>query len=320
MTSSSLRGRKRGVKSAFFCIFALFLLALFLRNPRVASEAVIDALKKCAGLLIPSLFPLMVVAEIAVESGAIERLTKPVSSVVAKILGIKKEAVAPLFLGLVGGYTTSVGGALSLLGSDKISKSDCERIIALSSLPSLSFLTGFVGLGVLKNSTDGWILWGVAVFSALILGFFTRKSTQKADATLIKTESKSSASPSKIIVGAISHSAYSMLLICACVIFFSALIAALSFPLDTLGIPKNAQKIILGALEITSGTLACADIPSHSLRACACGAMIGWSGLSVHFQIVALCDGYGLSFKKYFLLKAIQGLLCATISFLIFKN
>ena len=51
----------------------------------------------------------------------------------------------------------------------------------------------------------------------------------------------------------------------------------------------------------------------------ACGLFIGWSGLSVHFQIISLCDGYDLSFKKYFAFKAIQGLICCFLSLIAFK-
>ena len=110
-----------------------------------------------------------------------------------------------------------------------------------------------------------------------------------------------------------------MLLICSCVIFFYALIAALRFPLDAVGIPESAQGIVLGSLEITNGVLECVGIPSRSLRAAACGAIVGWSGLSVHFQIISLCDGLGLSFKKYFIFKALQGILTAAISYLVFR-
>ena len=91
MTFGTSRERKMSINSIFFCLFTLFLLALFLKNPIVASDAVIEALKKCGHLLIPSLFPLMVASEIAVESGSVEYFTKPLSGIVAKILGIKKD-------------------------------------------------------------------------------------------------------------------------------------------------------------------------------------------------------------------------------------
>ena len=40
-----------------------------------------------------------------------------------------------------------------------------------------------------------------------------------------------------------------------------------------------------------------------------CALAVGWSGLSVHFQIMSICDGCAVSFRPYFASKAAQGLL-----------
>lgn len=330
MTVKKKQYQKWAFGEIFFTISAIFLLLLLLKNPELAADAVSSALLQCAKLLIPSLFPIMVASEIAVESGAAEFITRPLNGLLARILGVKKEAASPYFLGLLGGYTTSVCGILSLYKNGKISKEDCERMVALSSLPSLSFLTGFAGNGIFKSTTIGWILWAISIFSTLILGFFTQKRHKKGkltagrihpvmrDENSKKAISKSAISASKIIVGAISHSAGAMIVICGCVVFFSTLIAVLHCPIDALNMPENIQNLALGSLEITNGISSTASISPLSLRAASCGFFIGWSGLSVHFQIISLCDGYDLSFKKYFLYKAIQGAICCLVSWIVF--
>lgn len=331
MTAKKKQYQKWAFGEIFFIIASFFLLLLLLKNPTLAADAVSSALLQCAKLLIPSLFPIMVASEIAVESGAAELITRPLNGLLSRALGVKKEAASPYFLGLLGGYTTSVCGTLSLYKSGRISKEDCERMIALSSLPSLSFLTGFVGSGIFKNTTVGWILWAISVFSTLILGFLTRKRHTKGtfeaegicstarDEKCEKATCKSPLSASKIIVGAISHSASAMIVICACVVFFSTLISVLHYPFDALRISENMQKLTFGALEITSGISSTASISPLSMRAASCGFFIGWSGLSVHFQIISLCDGYGLSFKKYFIYKTIQGAICCLIAWVVFR-
>ena len=42
-------------------------------------------------------------------------------------------------------------------------------------------------------------------------------------------------------------------------------------------------------------------------------AFAGWSGISVHCQIMTLCGGRGLSFRPYLIAKAVQGVLCGLI-------
>ena len=320
---------KLSFSEIFVILSSIFLLLLLLKNPALTQESVFISLKKCAVFLIPSLFPMMVVSEITMESGAIERLTRPLNKIVSRILGIEKEAAPPFFLGLVGGYTTSSGGALSLYKSGRISKRDCERVIALSSLPSLSFLTGFVGTGIFQSARIGWILWGISVASALILGLLTqskkalsneKRAFKKDYPNNICTSIANTPSFSKIIVGAISHSATSMLIICACVIFFSALIDALHYPLSSLKLSKNAELMILGSLELTNGISSCTELTFLTPQICSAAFFIGWSGLCVHFQIMSICENAELSFKKYFIFKALQGIVCALLAFVIFSN
>lgn len=322
MTSKKISRIKMGFSEKLFITGSLFLLVLLLKNPRATASSVSLSLKQCATMLIPSLFPLMIASEIALNCGAIDCVTRPLSKISARILGVNKKAVAPFFLGLIGGYTASVGGALSLYRTGEISKNDCERIIALSSIPSLSFMTGFVGSAMFGSTNVGWTLWAITVFSAVITGFFTRwiKGTQSASASSFCTLSPPVKSYSRIVVEAISHSAYSMLIICACVVFFSVFLDILKSPLQCLNLPENIQKFILGTFEITNGVSICAGMDSSPLKVSLCAFMIGWSGLSVHCQIIALSDGECLSFKRYFLFKAIQGLISMILTLIIFNK
>ena len=318
--SISSKNIKLSFCEGFTIVLSVFLLCLLLKDPKGANISVSNALKICASTLIPSLFPLMVASEILIESGTLELLTKPLRPIFSKMLKVSEKAVSPYFLGLVGGYTTSVGGALSLYKNGQISKQDCERVIALSSLPSLSFLTGFVGVGVLQSSTSGWILWAIAIISTLIIGFFSKKSRvahQTQNERVGMTDLRRP-SPSKIIVGAISHSAYAMLLICACVVFFSTLVHTLHPLLHSIGIQDTAELVLLGSFEITQGVTSTKSISNSTLQAAFCAFFVGWSGLSVHFQIISLCDGYDLSYKKYFIIKLAQGIVCLLLTLLVF--
>ena len=319
--------------SEAFSIFAsVFLFSILLKSPTIASASVISSLKQCSAFLIPSLFPLMTVSEIATECGAIDFLCRPFKSTVGKIFGIDRNATSPFFLGLVGAYTTSVSSAVSLYKSGKISKADCERILSLSCLPSLAFLTVFVGSGTFNNTTIGWILWLICIASTVILAFFERvmnkiskrkhpreyKNEGVNDILFNKSVNQNRKRFSKIVVDAISHSAQAMLIICACVVFFSTLISALQYPLEHIGISRVISFALLGSLELTNGISACQSVDNPLLKMELVSFFIGWSGLSIHFQIISLCDGANLSFKRYFIFKLLQGITCAILSLTVF--
>ncbi len=309
------RVRKLNFKSGFSAVASIFILLLMIKNSSLAYEVVVSALKTCAGMLIPSLFPLMVASEIATKTGAIDLIGKRLLSPLARLFGMSKTAVSPFLLGLVGGYTTSCTSAVHLYESGRITKRECESIIALSGMPSMAFLSSFVGSTLFKNSTVGWIMWGATVVSSILCGILNRfhllNKQRDADAfSFPKAEKKSFSS---IAIGAIIHSAYAMLTVCACVVFFSVLIELLSIALSQLGISGAPSDTLLGALEITQAVKYASSLTDTRLGIILTAFYVGWSGLSVHFQTIALCDGCGLSFKRYFLLKAIQGTLCAVL-------
>lgn len=324
MTKKPKRNSKNKISfgEAFTIVGSVFLFALLLKNAPLVSEEAANALKICATLLIPSLFPLTVASEIVAATGALERITDFIRGGIAKILGIKKSAAAPYFLGVLGGYTASCKSAVTLYEHGKINDNDCESVIAISNMPSLAFLTGFVGTEILQNTTDGWIMWSITVFSTFILGFINRFWNKiSLNISPVVSDFKAT-SPnrklSKIIVEAISHSAQAMLVICACVVFFSVLIRVLELALISIEMPTEARRILLGALEITYGVKECREVKNELIKRVLCAFFIGWSGLCVHFQVISLCERVNFSFKKYFVLKFMQGLICAGLTFIVF--
>ena len=312
---------KLGFKASITFLGSVFLFALLLKNSSLASTEVSHALGVCANMLIPALFPLTVASEILTNTGAIEKLTNKISFPISKILGVSKNATVPYFLGLFGGYTSSCKSAVLLYQSGKISKNDCESIIAMSNMPSFAFMTGFIGLGIFCDSTIGWILWSITILSTLALGvinnFFFNKSIPIYKCDNIKP--KQTRGFSRIVVDAIAHSTHAMIIICACVVFFSVLIAVLKLYLNEIPISEQTKNIILGTLEITNGISSCSIIENVSTRALACAFLVGWSGLCVHFQVIALCEDTDISFKKYFIFKALQGVICTLLSLIIFS-
>ena len=320
MTKKQKPSVKLGFTESVSIIAAFFLFTLLIKNSSLASNEVLKALKACGNMLIPSLFPLTVASEILTNTGAIEKLSQKVSSPIAKILGVNKNAVAPYLLGLFGGYTSSCKSAVLLYQNGKISKRDCESIIALSNIPGLAFMTGFIGIGIFGSVSIGWKLWLIAVLSTLILGFINSVFFNKnsPDCSFTVNAPRSEKSLSRIIVDAIGHSAYTMLIICACVVFFSVLIAVLSVYLSEFHLPQELKNILLGSLEITNGISDTAFIDNLSARVLYCAFLVGWSGLCVHFQIIALCEDADISFKKYFVFKALQGIICTLLALIVF--
>ena len=312
------RDKKTQFGAGFSAVASIFLLLMLIKNSSLAYREVIFALKMCGEMLIPSLFPLMVASEIATQTGALEKIGKHLLLPLGHIFGVNTAAIVPFLLGIVGGYTTSCTSAVHLLEVGKISKSDCESIIALSSMPSLAFLCNFVGGSLFQNSTIGWALWGITVLSSLICGIINKIffSQKKIDIQNYESPHLAKKSFSSISIHAIVHSAGAMLTICASVVFFSVLIEVLGFVLTDLKIPQMFGESMLGLLEITHAVNFASSFSENKIALALAAFYVGWSGFSVHFQIIALCDGHGLSYKRYFIFKTLQAFLCLVMTFL----
>lgn len=327
MTAKTAK-RKRipALRSLAITLLSLTLVAALIKNSEAAGERARLSLSLCAQMLLPSLFPLTVAGEIATLCGALEKISRAVSAPLSKLLGMSRIALSPYLLGLVGGYASSSRSALLLLENGSIDADECERVIALSNIPSLAFLTGFVGGGICNDTGVGIRIWMITVASGIISAVITAPLFPKNNRKIKKEELRAPVQNNDIRVGrivssAISHGAQTMISICACVVFFSVLIGLLESAAARLGIRSDISDLVLGALEMTEGVRRSAKIADTSKRAVLCSAYSGWSGLCIHLQVISICDtriGKQLRFSRYFLIKATQGLVSAAIAAIVF--
>ena len=299
-----------------FCLMSAFCLVLVLRNADAAVDYMGRGLTLCATTVIPSLFPFMVISELLVASGAGEALGRLFSRVMKWIFGLSGGGASALFLGSVCGFPVGARTAVSLYDRNVISKSECEHLLTFVSNPSSAFLITAVGVSLFGNRKLGMILYAVVLGSGFLVGFLARFFLRRRDEPVEHPHF-----PSGLHVGgvqtftkAVTSSADGMMTVCAFVIFFSALTGVMGSVLH----PETAVGEVLytclcGFLEMTGGISLASALQEGGMGMILTAAFAGWSGISVHCQIMTLCGGRGLSFRPYFIAKAVQGVLCGRI-------
>lgn len=304
-----------------------FLFALFMRNSHIALEYVRDGISVCLNTLIPSLFPYLILSDMA----AVLPLTDMVGNILKRpmtsLFGVSGAGACSFILGTLCGFPIGAKSAVKLYDEGKLQRYECEKLIALCSIPSISFTVNVVGLSVFGSTSVGWIFWICAVSSSVISGIFNnfllRKkhlgNLSKNDIMYSDRYTNAKKSSAGIFVGAIERSAKSTLLICSYVIFFSCLTGSIGLLLSRLEAPSILNNIIGGLLELTCGAKASVSVSNLCLRTVMCGVFIGWSGISVHLQIFSICSGRGLDFSSFIAMKLLQGALCGAMMFSIFN-
>jgi sporulation integral membrane protein YlbJ len=292
-----------------------FCFVLILRNSDAAIEYMGRGLTLCARTVIPSLFPFMVISELLVSSGAGEAFGRLFAWLMRRVFGLSGAGASAVFLGSMCGFPVGAKTAVGLLDRNVISRAECEHLLTFTSNPSSAFLITAVGVSLYGNRRLGVVLYITVLGSGLLVGFLARFFLHRTEtAEHPHFPSGLHVGGAETFTGAVSGAATGMLTVCAYVIFFSALTGALGCAVkDVGGAGETGYTLLSGFLEMTGGISLASSLGDHRLGLILTAAFAGWSGISVHCQIMTLCGGRGLSFKPYFLAKAVQGLLCGGI-------
>lgn len=309
----ALRVRIPRAGEAVFYVLLLFLLAMLLRNSEAAVESVKTGLLLCAKSAIPSLFPFMVLSELLVESGLGLLLGKTLGKPLSRLLSLPPEGCCALLLGLVCGFPVGARSALALYDNGALSKAELERLLCFCNIPSSAFLISAVGFSLYGNRRFGIFLYSACVTSSLLIGLFLR-GKKKTDpcARPISTPSKSLSVST--FTRAVSSATGAMLSVCAYILFFSSVIGCLSHVIEPLSLPAEWKALLYGSLEMTSGTAAASAVPNETASAVLCAFLVGFGGLSIHFQLLSFCEGRGLNLVSCLISKLTLGSLCAAMT------
>ena len=310
----------------FFGIFSLFCLLLLLKNANIAIRSIQDGLALCARTVIPSLFPFMVLSELILSGNLfqkpLERLTHPLQ----KFFRLSSMGCCALLLGLFCGFPIGARCAVSAYDCGELSREETQHVLLFSGIPSSAFLINAVGISLFESRKLGILLWSATLLSALCTGllFSTKKQEKEVHSQTEHPLSFPKASGgASLFTSAVTSATRSILLICAYVVFFSTLTGTVELVLTRFSASEITHAILSAALELSGGVSAAASLDNHQLAAILTGATVGWSGISVHCQMLSLCDGTDLSMRPYLKAKVVQTVICAIVtaltSFAIFK-
>ena len=296
-------------------VAGLILLILFLAAPTDTAESAKHGAELCFSTLVPSLFPFMVASGLITGSGAGTVLGK-IFSPAMKLFGLPGECATPLVTGILCGFPVGAVTLSDLYRRGTISSDDGACLLAFCCYPSVPFLISAVGCGLFGSRSAGIIL-AVSVFSAGLLygaayGLIRRFFRKDTPLTAPVLPHGSPLKPTgNIFTEAVANAAGGMISVCACVIFFSALTGVLCRLGEAAGLTDASLTFLKIFFELTSGSSAAADLGTPA-GLILCAAAAGWSGMSVHFQIMSTVPPR-ISLRPYFFAKAVQAPLAALI-------
>ncbi len=298
----------RVIVRARFLIFTLCMLfgALLLWYPRAAANGISRGLSVCGGVIVPAVFPFLVLGGMLVRSGAAEAVGRRFSRVTRWLFGVSGCAAPVILIAFIGGFPAGAVAVAQLRRRGALSAEEGAHLLRFCVGGGPGFIVSAVGVGLCDSAAVGWVLYAANVLSALIIGivFADRRQRTSAPSKPTPAEPLSAA-----FVGAVTAACETVITMCGFVLFFSAVLSLL----DATGWSSLWLSCVL---EVSNG---CAAVSTHSLAPLLLGFALGFGGLSVQCQIAAAVRGCGVLPRSFWWFRLLHGMLGGCLSLWLYR-
>lgn len=282
---------------------AISLAALgmgLLIDAKAVADGVRRGLEMSGGILIPSLFPFMVLSVFLSLTDYARILSLPLRPVTTRVFKLPAELGIVVLLSLIGGYPVGAKMIAGLLEQGRIQQATAERMLCFCVNSGPSFLIAAVGVGMFFDRTAGIILFATQTAATLLIGWLISMRVPRQQTPMYNKPAYRGAAA---LVMAVQGATTSMLVMCAFAMLFSGLQSIMlsgslfTWLANVLPVGKEVlEALASGLLEVTTGCIAAAKIGGQ-LGFGLASVMVSFSGLSVLFQIFSCFGSRKIRFR-----------------------
>lgn len=272
------------------CLLACLLLICF--SPQ-AKVGVMQGLKICGNVLIPSMFPFLVLSNFINLSSVSATLGKGLGPLFSRLFHLPENVTSVILLSLSSGYPTGAVMTSSLLEHQEIDRETAARLLKFCFNSGLPFAVTAVGSIMLGSPKLGFFLYLSNLCSALLIGIIDGRRYPKNAREYHITYAMNL---TDALSEGVKKGTSAMINVCAYVILFSALDGLL-------GGYITYRDYLVPLMEITAGSLECAGDVSLPLLA----FYLGFGGVCIHLQLAFAVRQAGMRFRTFFKYRLLQG-------------
>ncbi|MBM7867033.1 sporulation integral membrane protein YlbJ [Heliobacterium gestii] len=320
-------------------VFFLLLTPFMVFYPAVSLSAAREGLQLWLTVLLPALFPFLVVAELILALGLPRLVGAVLEPLMRPLFRLPGAAAVVVAVGFTTGFPVGAIMTAQLIREGMLTAAEGERLVLFTNNASPLFMLGAVGAGMYGSAEVGLLL-AVSHYGAnLLVGLISARLSPegrssvslpfryrwKAEWRIFLTQSVPAG---ETLGAAIGKGMHSILIIGGYAIFFvvafrllsaggllAPALALLERALPALqASPELAPGLLSGTLEMSIGCqqIAVAQAPL-SQRLCTTALILSWSGLSILSQVAACLAGTGVRMSRYILARLAQSLLSMAI-------
>lgn len=287
--------------------------------PQEAAASAREGLSLCANVIIPSLFPFFVLASLVVSLGLAQELGRVLGPIMGPVFGVSGPGGTALAVGLLAGYPVGAQTVRELYEAGHCDRDEAETLLAFCNNCGPAFLLGAAGAGIFGSGQAGLLLLLCHWLGAISVGMLFRWRRGSTVHTRPHLPPPQPISFFSAFTGAVKSALLSTLNVCAYVVLFSVILTLLRLGgvlgllaqgLTVLGLP-TAEGIVTGFVELSNGVATLSSGGPLLARLTTASFVLGFGGLSVQCQTLAVLAGSGLSVRREFWGKCLHGLFAA---------
>ena len=283
------------MKNRFAILSALAALFVLISASKEAIESARYGLQLCLELILPSLFPFFLISVMLSRLGLPLRLGRRLSRPAEQLFGVSGVGATALLIGLCGGYPMGAAYLSDMLREGVIREDEAEHLLAFCNNSGPAFLIGAVGVGIFGSARLGLALYGVHALAAVLTGLLLRRQAPQSSSYRLPTAG-TNVPFSKLLPEAVQQTVSALLNVCGFVVCFTVFTGLINahglldpfvrlFPFP---VQDAVRAFLIGFWEIGGGIGALRGLPPTPLNLAVASAMVGWGGVSVQFQTLAV--------------------------------
>lgn len=344
-----MRGRISTLVWAAASVLLTLTLVLY---PQTALEAARDGMNLFLNVVFPSLLPFFILAEIMLGLGVVHFIGVLFEPLMRPLFNVPGEGAFVLSMGLAAGYPMDAVITARFRKTDMCTRVEGERMLAFSNTADPLFIFGAVAVGMFGMPLLGKTLALAHYISAFLVGitfrFYgmgDRSATAERQRTgnilgravdsLVNARREDGRPLGQMMGDAVKESVLTLLMICGFIMLFSTVVKIIDvvglYPLVALpfewifrlgGVdPALVRSAVAGFFEIDLGTVAAAKAAAPLIQQVAiAGAIIAWSGLSVHGQVASVLTGTDIRMAPYVLARLLHAVLAFTVTLFLMQG
>lgn len=326
-------------------IIVLLLILGIVCFPSESIEAAEGGLNIWTTVLIPSLLPFIIGANLIVDLKVVDILGFLINPITKLIFNVSGKGALVFVISTVSGYPVGAKLASELRSNHQITRSEAQRLVSFCSTSGPLFIIGAVGTGMFKNPSLGYLMIIGHYLASISVGLIFRKyggeylpkskDNIKTSIRNVVDERYSSNTGFFVLFGdAVFNGVNTLLMIGGFVIVFSVVFEVLSLfniislfasilhiPLSIFGISKELCIAFIGGLfEMTIGCNNISAVTSSPeiIKVALASFLIGFSGLSILAQCCTFISKTDIDTNLYIISKCLHGTLAAIFTIILY--